>query len=91
MPRQGSVGPRERPADGGAETIRKQDGGLERLVRAVKMFPHGLHSSRAKDFKTLVLAAFLRYFLPLLAESTPSEAWQGVRWAAGHMGPALQI
>ena len=48
--------------------------GLSVLVRAVKMFPHGLHSSRAKDFKTLVLAAFFRYFLPLLAESTPPEA-----------------
>ena len=60
------------------------------MVRAVKMFPHGLRSIRAKDFKTLVLAAFFRYFLPLLAESTPSEAWQGMRWAAGHMGPALQ-
>ena len=61
------------------------------MVRAVKMFPHGLRSIRAKDFKTLVLAAYFRYFLPLLAESTPSEAWQGMRWAAGHMGPALQI
>ena len=45
------------------------------MVRAVKMFPHGLHSSRAKDFKTLVLAAFFGDFLPLLAESTPSEVW----------------
>ena len=32
-----------------------------------------------KDFKTLVLTAFFGYFLPLLAESTPSETKQEVR------------
>ena len=70
----GSAGPRERPADGGAETIRKLGVILEYLVRVAGGFPHRRHSSRAKDFKILVLTAFFGYFLQLLAESTTQSA-----------------
>ena len=52
-PRQGSAGPRERPADGGAETTRKHGGKPARSVRVVGGFPHGMHPRRAKDSKTI--------------------------------------
>ena len=52
--------------------------GLLILIRVAEWDRHGRHLSRGKDSKTLVLAAFFGYFLPLLAESTPSETKQGV-------------
>ena len=43
-------------------------------VRGVRGDRRGQRFSRGKDSKTLVLAAFFGHFLPLLAESTPTEA-----------------
>ena len=56
--------------------------GLLILIRVAEWDRHGRHLSRGKDSKTLVLAAFFGYFLPLLAESIPPEAydntWQSI-------------
>ena len=73
------AGPRERPAAGDAKAMRKQGVTTERPVRAAEGFSYGRHSRRGKDSKTLALAAFFGYFLPLLAESIPSETTQGVQ------------
>ena len=55
--------------------------GLLILIRVAEGDRHGRHLSRGKDSKTLVLAAFFGYFLPLLAESTPPEAYDNRRKA----------
>ena len=51
------------------------------LVRVAENFPHKRHSSRAKDSKTMGFGGIFGYFLPLLAESAPPEAKQGVQCA----------
>ena len=50
-------------------------------IRVVNGKQRSWHFSRGKDFKTLVLTAFFGYFLPLLAESTPPEAYDNRRSA----------
>ena len=47
------LGPCERPADGSAETIRKQCVKPERSVRVAEDSPYRRHPSRAKDSKTM--------------------------------------
>ena len=71
--RQGSAGPRERPADGAAEIIRSKVQILHIPVREVRGDRRGRHLSREKDSKTLVLAAFFPPFLLPQKEREPSE------------------
>ena len=57
-----------------AKTIRKHGGDLRHLIRGVAGFRSELHCARARIPNPWVLAAFLGYFLPLVAVSTTQSA-----------------
>ena len=64
-----------------AETIRKQGSDMHHSIRGVGEFRSGRHCARARIPKPLVLAAFFGYFLSLVTESAPPEAFVGTRSA----------
>ena len=52
---------------------------MHRLIRGGKRSRCSPHHARARNPKPLVLAAFFGYFLSLVTESTPPEAFIGTR------------
>ncbi len=77
-----------------AETVRKHGAGLYHFIRGDERSRHIPHHARARIPKPLVLAAFFGYFLSLVTESTPPEAfveqraWWGRPLSHGFAVPA---
>ena len=59
--------------------MRKHRAGLYRFIRGAERSRYIPHHARARNPKPLVLAAFFGYFLSLVTESTPPEAFIGTR------------